>query len=528
MSGRILVVDDLPDPRLTIQGILEDAGYIVHSVSNKEAALRALNTDRFHVAVLDVRLDEQDEENKDGLDLMVEINKIDSTIAVIILTGFADVQMVQAALQPDSEGNRAAFGFLNKFELDQLVDYVQRALGVYVGLIDGLEIEDPGQLLPKMASKIRFSHSTKPPIQDTLEETREILSKLFADCERIEVHPMQKGFSGTAVLNIVPFYRERGKGTERVAKIGERALIEKEQSRYEAFMRGMGHRLPNALDLARTHSLGGILYTFAGMGTVKDFSSFFHSADIESVRHALKNLYLETCPHHRDDKGKLNSDRDLGEIYLTHLRLSKEKFKKAFDNLTDGRHPFRKDPVSCKLSYSDGLQLTDPYAFALSANLYSDYYSCTIHGNLYGKNILIDQHSESWLTDFETTGEGPILQDYASLENYVRLHLISESENLAKLIEWEKTLFSKDLITQNTSVETDGKDILKIHQVIMTIRNLARQTKYFSDQAYLIALLFNALRTTTFMELSPKIRDHALVSASFIAKRISKGRTAYA
>jgi CheY-like chemotaxis protein len=527
MPGRILVVDDLPDLRLTIQGILEDAGYFVLSVSSKEEALRALGTGRFHVAVLDVRLDEWDEENKDGLDLMFEINKIDSTIAIIILTGFADVQMVQAALQPDREGKRPAFGFLNKSEIDQLVDYVQRALRVHVGLIDGLVIEDPGQLLPKMATKLRFSQSVKPPLQDTLEETKEILRKLFAGCEKIEIHPMQRGFSGVAVLNIVPIYFGRGKGTERVAKIGERALIEKEQSRYEAFMRGMGHRLPNALDMARTHSLGGILYTFAGMGTVKDFASFFHSADLELIKHALKNLYLETCPHHRDDKGKLNSHKDLRDIYLNHLRLSEEKFKKALDNLTDGKHPFRRDPVSNKLTFSDSLQLTDPYAFALSSNLYSDYYSCTIHGDLYGKNILIDQHNESWLIDFETTGEGPVLQDYASLENYVRLYL-SESEDLDKLFKWEKTLFSKESISLSNNVETASEVISKIHQTIMTIRSLAEKTEYFSDRAYLVALLFNALRTTTFLDLSSKIREHALLSASSIADRIAKGGAAYA
>ena len=36
MPGCILVVDDLPDPRSTVQGILEDAGYVVRSAANKE------------------------------------------------------------------------------------------------------------------------------------------------------------------------------------------------------------------------------------------------------------------------------------------------------------------------------------------------------------------------------------------------------------------------------------------------------------------------------------------------------------
>lgn len=526
MPGCILVVDDLPDPRSTVQGILEDAGYVVRSAANKEEALRTITAERIHVAILDVRLDEWDEKNKDGLDLMHEINSIDPAIAIIILTGYADVKMVQEALQPDSEGNRPAFGFLNKSEMDQLVDYVQRAFRVHVGLIDGLAIDDLDQLLPKLSTKLRFSQNTKPSPQDILDESKETLSKLFADCERIEIHPMQRGFSGVAVLNIVPVYRGRGKGTERVVKIGERALIEKEQKQYESHMRGMGHRLPNALDIARTHSLGGILYTFAGMGNVKDFSSFFHSATMESITHVVNNLYLDACPHHRDERGKLNSHKDLREVYLNHLRLSEDKFTRALDNLTDGRHPFRKSATGDEIILSNGSQVLNPYTFAISTNLYSDYYSCTIHGDLYGKNILIDQHNESWLIDFETTGDGPILQDYASLENYVRLFL-TESEQLENLLAWEKLLFSKELVSPNFPSGMTGEIFSKAHNTIIAIRSLAQQTKSFSDRAYLIALLFNAIKTTTFLDFSSKIREHALLSASLIASRISKGRSAH-
>lgn len=526
MPGCILVVDDLPDPRSTIRGILEDAGYVVRSAATMKGALDIIATERIHVAILDVRLDEWDEKNKDGLDLMHEINHIDPAIAVIILTGYADVKTVQEALQPDSEGNRPAFGFLNKSEIDQLVDYVQRAFRVHVGLVDGLAIDDPDQLLPKLSAKLRFSHSVKPSPEDILDETKETLSKLFADCERIEIHPMQRGFSGVAVLNIVPIYRERGKGTERVVKIGERALIEKEQKQYETHVRGMGHRLPNALAVARTHSLGGILYTFAGMGNAKDFATYFHSATLESITHVINNLYLEACPHHRGGKGRLNTHKDLREVYLNHLRLSEDKLLKARENLTDGRHPFQKSPVENEFILYEGVKLIDPYSFSLSSNLSGDYYSCTIHGDLYGKNILIDQHNECWLIDFETAGDGPILQDYASLENYVRLYL-SEGERLENLTTWEQSLFSKELVSPEYPIGLDSEKLTKTHDTIISIRKLAQQTQHFSDRTYLIALLFNAVKTTTFLDLSSKIREHALLSASYIATRISKGRSTH-
>jgi CheY-like chemotaxis protein len=72
---KILVVDDMPDVRATVSGLLLDAGFDVTSASSKNEALRILRADQFNVAILDIRLDDTDEDNKDGLLLMHEIKK---------------------------------------------------------------------------------------------------------------------------------------------------------------------------------------------------------------------------------------------------------------------------------------------------------------------------------------------------------------------------------------------------------------------------------------------------------------------
>ena len=126
-KNRILVVDDLPDVRATLSGLLSDEGYDVRSASSRVEALQLVDAERFHVAVLDVRLDETDEDNQDGLLLMHDIREKDPTVAIIILTGYANVKMVREALQPDREGVSPAFGFLEKSEVGQLPEYVKRA-----------------------------------------------------------------------------------------------------------------------------------------------------------------------------------------------------------------------------------------------------------------------------------------------------------------------------------------------------------------------------------------------------------------
>jgi CheY-like chemotaxis protein len=107
---------------------LFDEGYDVCSASSREEALQMLEVQPCDVAVVDVRLDEADEDNRDGLLLMREINERFPSTAVIILTGYADVKMVRDALQPNQEGVPPAFSFLEKTEIGQLTEWVGRAL----------------------------------------------------------------------------------------------------------------------------------------------------------------------------------------------------------------------------------------------------------------------------------------------------------------------------------------------------------------------------------------------------------------
>ncbi len=158
--GKVLVVDDLPDWRYTLSGLLTDAGFSVCSVSSATEAKQAIKEDFFHVALLDVRLDESDENNRDGLKLMHEIKSNNPSVEIIILTGFADVSMIKEALNPNQHGASVAFCFLEKNNMNDLLTQVKRACEKSKGFIEYLISKGENEVV-EFKSSIRWDFQKK-------------------------------------------------------------------------------------------------------------------------------------------------------------------------------------------------------------------------------------------------------------------------------------------------------------------------------------------------------------------------------
>ena len=127
---KVLVVEDNPDWRLTLEGMLSEAALVANSVSSKEEALLALQSNHYDVALLDIRLDESDETNDDGLLLAEEINERWPDVRIIIATGYANQDYVRRAMEPKMpNGQRLAVNFIEKSDIDSLVDAIKKIIG---------------------------------------------------------------------------------------------------------------------------------------------------------------------------------------------------------------------------------------------------------------------------------------------------------------------------------------------------------------------------------------------------------------
>jgi two-component system nitrogen regulation response regulator NtrX len=119
MALEVLVVDDEADIRELVSGVLEDEGYGVRTAADSTQTLEAIEERRPSMVLLDVWLQGS---RLDGLQLLQEIKRRDSTIPVLMISGHGNLDTAVAAVR---EG---AVDFIEKpFEAERLIYLVDRA-----------------------------------------------------------------------------------------------------------------------------------------------------------------------------------------------------------------------------------------------------------------------------------------------------------------------------------------------------------------------------------------------------------------
>ncbi len=119
MALDILVVDDEPDIRDLISGVLEDEGYSTRVAADSDAALAAVNERRPSLVLLDVWLRGS---RMDGLELLSELKQLDAKLPIIIISGHGNIDTAVAAI------GQGAVDFIEKpFEAETLLHLVSRA-----------------------------------------------------------------------------------------------------------------------------------------------------------------------------------------------------------------------------------------------------------------------------------------------------------------------------------------------------------------------------------------------------------------
>jgi len=117
MPIEILVIDDEQIVGQRLKASLEKEGYALETFTDPVKALDRIRQKTFDVVVTDIRMD-----NLDGITVLEEVRKKSQRSKVIIITGYATLEIAREAL------TKGAFDFIAKpFKLNEIRQAIKKA-----------------------------------------------------------------------------------------------------------------------------------------------------------------------------------------------------------------------------------------------------------------------------------------------------------------------------------------------------------------------------------------------------------------
>jgi DNA-binding NtrC family response regulator len=115
---KILIVDDQINTCKSIQAILRKSGYRSEYTLNAEEALKRVQEEHFDIVISDIRMP-----GMDGIQLLEGLKKIQPSLVVIMITGYATIKSAVEAIQ------KGAYDYLPKpFTPDEVRVVIERAV----------------------------------------------------------------------------------------------------------------------------------------------------------------------------------------------------------------------------------------------------------------------------------------------------------------------------------------------------------------------------------------------------------------
>jgi CheY-like chemotaxis protein len=536
---RILIVDDNAKWREELVETLERQGYAADSAATGQETLKKFHQSIYHVAILDIRLDENEqssaEPNVDGITILSELDRqgLSEATKVVMLSAYGTKELMRTAF---SKYKVADFLSKDDFNNQEFLALIDQIFAEKVRINLDLMIHWPQEsradqfVLNLHVNGTRVKRGTTLHTQ-LVAELEDLLCRLFYEADSIMVRPLAPGKSGTGVLRVQPFYATRGAGHEVIVKFGDFQKIEEEYLNFQKYVQPFlgGARCTTVLGLRHTTHLGGIIYNLLGSAHDRfiDFGEFYQHAALEQIKETLDRLFRDTCGTWYASRSPLQpinltaeyqrlfgyAPEKLEQIVLEYLNRVQGKQHLQFIDLPGGR------------TFPNPIQAT------AHLSLVRPTYICTTHGDFNQHNLLVDQTGYVWLIDFQGTGQSHILRDVAMLDSVVRFQLLSEAEaSLEERLQMEEALCSIERFSQVdrlvTGFSTANPALAKAYATVVHLRSLAHwlvgQNPHDDMSEYFIALLYNALRTLPFSSLQAGQREHALLSASLLVSKLGQ------
>lgn len=251
------------------------------------------------------------------------------------------------------------------------------------------------------------------------ETDMKLLLYLFRDCKEVNVRCLDGGFSGNVVLKARSTDVLGHRQVPCVIKAGDRDMIAKERTSFERIQEVLGNNAPSIVDFAEIDDRGAIKYRYAAMldGNVHTLQHIYADASPEDVSGILDTVFIKQLGRLYD--AAVYERLNLLEYYDFSPRYAESVSRRVAALL--GHKPSG-DRIQL-LPDIDIPNVCDFYARdLLSLKEYGSvsHYMAYLHGDLNGRNIIIDEQNNVWLIDFFHTHHGHIIKDLVKLENDIQ------------------------------------------------------------------------------------------------------------
>jgi sigma-B regulation protein RsbU (phosphoserine phosphatase) len=98
-TPRILIADDQPDLLDALKLLLKGQGIDYDAVTSPDAALAALGAHAFDLVLMDLNYTGDTTSGREGIDLLARVQEIDRLLPVIVMTGWASVDLAVEAMR---------------------------------------------------------------------------------------------------------------------------------------------------------------------------------------------------------------------------------------------------------------------------------------------------------------------------------------------------------------------------------------------------------------------------------------------
>lgn len=519
---RILLVDNDPHVLHSVPLNLKMAGYQVVTADSAANALTALQQEIIHLAIIDVRLENDDRTtDQSGFDLA---RQLPPYVPCIIYTAWEDSEIIRQALGPVR-----AKRILSKRLPDaaaQLVQMVREVFTLDVHVNFGLTIEESLDLV-QAAEQIQIPATDSP--RPTAEDVRQILQVLFHD--RISVHiasllppekPPTRSQSGSLVTRATPLVGSVW-GVPVVVKFGARAEIDQEARNYKRILDVLrGSRLAiQKIEPAYSRAIGGVAYLLLDQEDSTDFCTLSEKMFPESpdkIVELLEHFFTKTFPALA--KNATTDMLDLTALYTRGLHLTPAKLRDAVREI----HPQALTDPQIYFKELSGAYI-NPILWALPNGQFRPCQmlarKCLCHGDLHSGNILVDEAGKFWLIDFARVEESHALRDFVELEGDIKFRLMPVTD-LKALATFERALLAADTFEQ-IPLRQDYKNerLAQASQIILHLRRLAARHLHGDMREYYWALFFDTLKVLR-LDISDEKKQYALLSAALLAQRLQE------